>query len=433
MDKIKIFRLKNGLVVISIIRSEISGIYCKFIVKSGWLLEPKNKPGLMHLLEHILLNSNEYFKSAENLIEYIEYKLEANFSLEINDYYTEFNLFKLPKENLELSIKLIRNLFFFPKFRDIEKEKKIIAIENKQRSKNIFNILELLERFSIFKENSKFYYTFKSQLYTEDLKTITKADIEKIWSKYFVPKNSVFLVLGNYDVKHLQEIIKKELGYLKNHTHSSKINWKIDKVDSANNLTIGYDKNLTGTHISILIPVNIRNTPSNIKTLVLLNEIIVNSRSSILFQKLRQQGLIYDISGKVKIFPNLVFLKFYTETDNTKIIDVIKIIIKEIRKLSKIIQNISVTQIDIIKKKLILDIETDFRSPVDSLEIYTKDFLFYKKIFRYEDYVNIIGNISKKDLISAFKNVKLEKLKVIILTNQELNVNQKIEIKKIIN
>ncbi|MGL5061822.1 MAG: M16 family metallopeptidase [Microcoleus sp.] len=115
--------------------------------------------------------------------------------------------YSLPANKLELWMSLESERFLDPVFREFYKEKQVILEERRLRTENS-PIGQMVE---VFAEKAFSVHPYRRPVigYTEDIKNLTRDNVQKFFDTYYVPSNLTVAVVGDVkvaDVKRLAQI-----------------------------------------------------------------------------------------------------------------------------------------------------------------------------------------------------------------------------------
>lgn len=110
------------------------------------------------------------------------------------------------EENLRYLLNFVNEPYFIDE--NVEKEKGIIAEEIKMYEDLPDYKMEMELRGNIYKNNPR-----KNDIAgtVDEIKKITKEDLYKCYNSFYTPNNMFVLVVGNFDMKKAEKIIKEEL------------------------------------------------------------------------------------------------------------------------------------------------------------------------------------------------------------------------------
>ena len=254
------FRLDNGMKFIVLERHQAPVVSFLTYADVGGVDEPKGKTGVAHFLEHLafkgttLIGTKDYkaekplldrldqlasqiqaakaagkqdevaklsaeFKNVEaqaaklvkqnELGQIVEQSggvgLNANTSTEATRY-----LYSFPSNKLELWMSLESDRFLDPVFREFYKEKDVILEERRLRVENS-PIGMMVEKFNdaAFKVHP---YRRPVIGYDEDIRNLTREDVQKFFDGYYVPSNLTIAVVGDVNPTQVKQLAQTYFG-----------------------------------------------------------------------------------------------------------------------------------------------------------------------------------------------------------------------------
>ena len=316
-------KLKNGLTVL-FEKRELPVVTNSVSVKFGSEYEPMALKGVSHFIEHLVFKGTKK-RNVKQISDEIEKKggiLNAFTSEEITSYWN-----KLPSRHFRIGIDLASDLALNPLFKkeDLERERKVI-----------------LEEIKMYHDNPQSYVfeKIKELLYKKPfgmpiagtLKTMAKVSRNQVlqtFNSVYSPNNMFLTVIGKASFQEICELGEKifPIGNkaVRERTPVIKNQSLIERrkgVDQAN-LVLGF-------HVPNL-------TDKKRYDVEIFDVILGKGMSSRLFQEVREKrGLAYAIKGNLEQDKNYGYETIYSGTTKEKVKKVKEIILKEIKKMSKL-------------------------------------------------------------------------------------------------
>lgn len=198
-------QLKSGPVAYLVPDRELPLINISIGIRVGGYVTPKGKEGLADMTGYLLSKAGTKSWKADDLDEHVAF-LAARLSSSISDTSGNVNLNLLSKD-LDEGLKILREVLSQPSF----EEAKVILRKDqllqsmKQRNDDPRG-LERRERYRLVYGDD----FFLNRLSTKDsIESITQADLEKFHRDWFVPKNFVLAVSGDFDRKQMVAKLEK--------------------------------------------------------------------------------------------------------------------------------------------------------------------------------------------------------------------------------
>ena len=226
----------------------------RLVIKAGSLEEDDDQKGVAHLVEHMAFNGTKHFKK-NSLISYLE-SIGVSFGSHLNAMtsmnQTQYQLsIPLTKDNLEKSFLIFRDwagdITFDPI--ELEKERGVVLEEARSRDTASSRIYEQAK--NTLYEGSK----YKDRTPIGDLDIIKNIKISRIkdfYNDWYRPELMHFVIVGDFDVKIVETLIKTTFSDLKNTNHREKAIRTIPKINKKRVLFTS-DSELTGSSLSYYI------------------------------------------------------------------------------------------------------------------------------------------------------------------------------------
>ncbi len=321
--------LPNGLRVIIVEHHELPMVAIELMVQAGSTLDPADRPGLANLTSSLLLGGTTT-RTAEELSEEIEF---VGGSLEEQCGYdcTTISATSLSKD-LRTILGLLSEVVLSSSFpeeelaRQREKLKASILSENDDRKKIAERHLN-----EILFGNHPYGHPPIGTL--EGLSVITRSDLPEFHRRYYLPNNSVLVVVGDIVPSNLWKEVESCFNGWKAGEFTSrpfpppgKVSRKIYFVNKPD---------LTQTEICIGFLGIERKDPAFF-SLLLVNHILTAGPASRLYTELRaKRGLTYGVKGKfyARKKPGPFFIRTYTKNETT--LETLELLFEELAKVQK--------------------------------------------------------------------------------------------------
>lgn len=190
------------------------------VTKAGSVLETDDQQGLAHFTEHMAFNgTRDYPKNA--LVDFLQ-KSGVKFGADLNAY-TSFNetVYQLPLPTDSAAVfrkgfNILANWAGGVTFdaAEIDKERGVVLEEARLRGKNAQERLGL-QTLPVLLNNSR--YATRLPIGQESvLKSFTPETIKSFYADWYRPNLQAVIVVGDFDVKAVEELIKQNFSSLKN-------------------------------------------------------------------------------------------------------------------------------------------------------------------------------------------------------------------------
>ncbi|MCX6808152.1 MAG: insulinase family protein [Candidatus Berkelbacteria bacterium] len=372
-------------------------IFLRFVFDAGYSFSPKDKFHLPHLLEHLIANKLNPFN--------------------LKYYYAEVDL-----ERIEIGItfKNLKEATAFEKifevifnFETTEKavafEQKIIYNELQEKQASTVSHLFDLALNNRFQTESNYTHDPRN---LDEIKSITKYDLEQFHHRYFTPQNCTIFV-GSYHLPSgdMDEAIKM-LSRLKFTKGDSQ---EVPSPGEFSNFGISQEsRGDINAFLGLNWPIeSTANSMLHRHYLCVITDLLTWGPHSLLYSELREKrGLVYGIQATSDHYQKFSFVGINTFAEPTDINIIIKIILDQIC-------NLKTGKIDSKRFHEILEsyIENDTRDWKNNYERFDwniSNILTYGKVYSLNDYIKICKQTKETDVTNYAKK---------IFDNSKLNIN----------
>lgn len=389
----KQYSLNNGLRVALEKIDYVQSISIGLWVKSGSRNENENNNGISHFIEHMMFKGTDN-RSAKKIVKTIEDlggQINAFTGKEATCYYI-----KLLYTHLDVALDILSDMLFNSKFdeEDIELEKGVILEEISMDEDSPEDVLVELHNKAVWGQDPITLPILGSR---EGVKSFKRNQIIEYLNNYYVPENCVISIAGNFD-ENIYKLIESYFGNWKA-LGGSPVKYSTPDILSNH---LFKNKEIEQLHMNLGIQgVEIGN--EDMPNLLLLNNILGGTTSSILFQKIREEkGRCYSIYSYANGYNNTGIINIYTGLNPKYSIEVLKLIMEEVYKFSK--SYISKEQIikgkEGLKGSYILGLEgTSSRMFSNG-----RSLLLLNKINKPEDIIKEIDKIDSESIHRVKKN-----------------------------
>ncbi len=404
MHKIK--TLKNGIRVVyeknTFIRSVALGIW----IDVGSVNETENEAGITHFIEHMLFKGTKT-RTAKDIAEEMDQiggQINAFTSRERTCYYA-----KTLDENIKTAISVLSDMLYNSTFtqEEINKECNVILEELSMCEDDIDDVAHEHMMNQVYSDSS---YERPIIGYKDTITKFTTKMCKDYVEKWYVPKNIVISVAGNFDESELfsmlefyfgeKKFIEKEVNQI--------IQPKFNKVVSVK------EKEAEQLHL-ILTFNGIHSTSDDIYNMAVFNTLFGGGMSSILFQNIREKnGLAYSVFSHNSNYrqSGLYNIVLALNPQNKALaVDLIESEIKKIDKISEPMFNKAKQQ---IKSNYLLSLE----NTTNRMNSLGKTLLLRNKVFTTDEVLKRISDVKHSSMVQCAKNIlDLNKYSVISVGN----------------
>ncbi len=290
-DNLYIEKLDNGATVIIKERDDTQAVALQVWFGVGSVYEKDNERGLSHFLEHMLFNGTKYTKPGEIEAE-IEKKggsINAGTSFDFTYYHVEIAA-PFWKESLKYLYYMTTAPLLSKEM--IEKEKPIVLEELNRALDNPKRILWYKYNELAYKVSN---YKHPVIGYRETIENFNEKLVKEYFYSHYVPSNTYIVVDGNIDKEEVLKFVKETFGTVKGKFYKPPpipLEPEQKEIRSA----VIKKPQVTRAYVAIgwqAPPVSSEETfPANV-----LEEILFGGRTSIMYQELREKGLVQAIYG----------------------------------------------------------------------------------------------------------------------------------------
>jgi predicted Zn-dependent peptidase len=316
--------LTNGIRVVSETLPKSRSVSIGVWVKVGSRHEPEEISGTSHFIEHLFFKGTEKRTAKDIAIEMdsIGGEMNAFTSQETTTYYA-----KVVDEHLPVAIDILSDILLHSKFDplEMEKERKVILEEIKGVEDTPDDYIHELFTNTVWTGNSLGRPILGTR---ETIKTLKHKDIVSYIDNYYSPKEIVISVAGNFEHARLIELLNASFGKLARGGIAKK-----EVTPGFTQAIAVKKKQLEQVQICIGCK-GMHYTHEDRFVISALNTVMGNSMSSRLFQEIREQNaLAYSIYSYVTSYRDTGLLTVYAGADPSNALEVIRLVIKEFRKI----------------------------------------------------------------------------------------------------
>ena len=382
----KKYRLDNGIPLVTERIRNVHSVAMGIWVKVGSRYEPSEKNGISHFLEHMFFKGTKK-RTAKDIavdIDSVGGDLNAFTSRETTTFYV-----KVLDEHLHRGIDLLTDIFLHSAFpeNDIEKEKSIIKEEIKMVEDTPDDYIHDLFYLSVWGEEGIGQPILGRR---DTIKSFSGEDLMSHVRRYYGTKDTVIACAGNFEPDKLLHELNHILGGLR---RGSEPKTGIPPVFKPG--TRVYTKDLSEVHSCIGVR-GIAQGSGERYALYLLNAILGAGVSSRLFQEVREKrGLAYSIYSFIASYVDTGVWGVYAGSAKKKVVEVIEIIVKEMRELKDTITHDEFTRAkDQLKGNLVLGLE----STSSRMQNIARQEIYHERYFSPEEIIKEIDAVTLREV-----------------------------------
>jgi len=410
-NKIKTGILKNGLKYIINDNNIFSSCCIIFYIRVGAIHENDDEAGLSHLLEHMLFKGTQRYQTFMDLnkkFDMINCSVNAATSKNLT-----FIDMKLPYQNIEEALELLNEMVFksLITMEELEKEKKVVLEEFNRTNDDSSAQLDILTTQFNFNNHRLSNLILGTK---KNIKNFTRSQVFKFYKKYYIPSNCCISIVGN-----VTNNLKSKLETIFDLKNNKKITHTIKPYENLKIDNFLYKYNLGKVnYVSISFPIfsilDIRKYYLDI-----LIDILGGNMTSRLWVALREENqLVYSFNVFYECYEDGGFLNITFSCVDKNVKKTIKTIMDILEKIKKI--KISKDEMDLTKKKAIMDIEINSEESCEIGEFYGEQVILGKEINKDIKNYNDIKKIYETCSVEILHNICNEffifpKMKLVLL------------------
>ena len=405
-------KLDNGLEVYLYTKDTVHSNYVTFTTKYGSVYNefvpigtskmttfPK---GIAHFLEHKVFAEKEdpqpmefFARSGAVCNAYTTFK---------NTTYLFYATESL-KENIDYLLNYVQNIYLTDE--SVENEKNIISEEIHMYDDRPMSILEEKIRKNTLKTNP-----YKDSIIgtTEDIRSITKEDLETCYHTFYHPSNMFMVITGNFDPEEIMNVIKENQNkkeFSKEDSIKIKEFTEEDKVVKEKEI-VKVETNIPKIAYTIKLPVkDIRLTRRKLHLYLYILFTILFDETSEFDEKLKNDGIINNTT-----YVNLIncdthiLISLMNETDKYE---------EYINKIKDKLDNIEISEEDFNrKKKVLISNEVFAYENTEAVGDIIIDNIIYNKHLE-DNPIEIIDSLNMKEFLDLIKKIDIDNTSLVIL------------------
>ncbi len=395
-------KLDNGISVVTYNIPGLRSFHLGINVKGGSLGEPKEKSGIAHFMEHMLVQGIPSYKNAEELSSFVE-SIAGSYRATTSFLTVAFSIF-VPISHLEDAVQIASEVFFKPLFPEeaLEKERHAVINEIKQdEDAKTFKINQFFKNVRYTKESP---LKLRVGGTMETVQKLTREDLVQYWTTHFLPENTYISIIGSFKDEELQTILTKYFGGVKSSQQFQGYPELSNSKDlSTYKVALRTDKELKVNYLDLTFP----SLPLDTDLLTRIKQniafiILGNLRSSRLFKLLRyQKGLVYGVSTGDAAFPGTGYGYVSSEVASEHLDEVLTLIVQT---LSEYMKNGPISEeVEVTKNYLSNNWLMAFDNPSSISSWIKGELLWRDKIRLPEEYIELIKDITPKDLVKVMQ------------------------------
>lgn len=392
--------LKNGMKYIISPNKFHNSCSIVIFTRVGSKHESSDINGGAHFLEHMLFKGTEKYKTNLEINKRLD-QICASVNAGTTKHITNYHI-KLPSKYIKEGIDILNEMVFKSIIdkKEMEKEKHVVIEEINKVFDESGDYLDDLLSLYMFKGHilSPFVLGTKTKI----LK-MTRSNLFKFYKKYYIPSNCCIAIAG--------DVPKNVINILNNIFDSKEPKLKLPniihnypKIDFKNKKNLFYTKERKQNQISVGFGFPIFDYYNDKKFyLDVLTDIMYGNMTSRLWLALRELNpIVYGLSVDDELYEEGGLLSITLSYDKKNTDLAFKVLHKELKRLKD--ELIPKQELDLIKNKLITDLEMEDDDNLDIAEFYGEQCILDTKIKTFKE----LKNLYKKTTPKILKDISNE-------------------------
>lgn len=294
--KYRVIRLENNLQAFLISDSDSDEAAIALDIEAGSNLDPVNRPGLMHFLEHVLFLGNQKYPSPQDYSWYVDTH-GGKRSAYVTEEHSTFRC-SVNATALEGAMDRFSALFVNPLFDPVKiaREVKVIAAEDSRNRQNEARRIQQVEKETI--DPTHPFHHFSSgnakTLWSEDAKEseMIITELKSAFEAHYRASRMKLAILGNHSLDILEAVVREHFSSILDHSRELEIVPETPYSENYLRKKIGIvpKKNLNALNLVFPLP-NLNHTFRE-KPVSYLARLLKQEESGGLLHYLKQQRLI---------------------------------------------------------------------------------------------------------------------------------------------
>jgi zinc protease len=411
--------LPNGLTVLHLESHNLPIVMITLIVQAGQVHEPAEKAGLANMTVE-LLSEGTKTRTSKQISEEIDF-IGASLGASAGSDYTTLSLSVL-KKDIHKGFEIFSDVLLHPSFpeEEIVRTKELIKGSLKHREEDPSFLADRAFLKEVF-GGHPYARLLEGSIETIDI--LTKEDMMKFYSAYFMPNNSILSIAGDLTAEELQGILQKYL----NEWKKTDIPLKVSEppAEKTKKAFLKIDKDLTQATI-IIGNLGIQRDNPDYYVVSVMNYILGGGGfSSRLMQSIRdEKGLAYDVHSLFTARKEKGYYQIGLQTKNESANTALDEVINQVKRITT--EPVSDQELSEAKAYLTgsfrrrLDTNRKIADFFAMVEFYN---LGLDYITKYPDYINAI---TKEDVLRvAQQYLSAERYVLVVVANlKKANLQQ---------
>ncbi len=380
----KVFRLSNGIRVVTEYIGYVKSVAAGVWVHTGSAMEEKRYNGVSHFIEHMLFKGTEK-RTARDIAECMDSvggQINAVTAKEYTCYYT-----KTLSEHLGIAVELLSDMLKNSTFtnENIDVERKVILEEISMCEDDPEDLIHDILSDTMWSGRP---LGFPIAGTVESVSGLERGDILSYFKSNYTADNIVISVVGCFDEAMVLEALEKNFGDIERTGICSVDHPKI-KTERASRIV---KKDVEQCQLCLGFDGYSRQEELNYD-LAVLSAVFGGNMSSRLFQKVREEsGLAYSVYSYSSAYQNNGALTVYAGLNSQSLLKALEIINNEIKILKN--QKLSEAEVETAKTQLKAGVVMGSEGVSSRMNAYGKSLMFDDTARTVDDLIEMIDRVS---------------------------------------
>ena len=350
--------LPNGLRVIYLEMPHIHSVAISAYIGIGSRYEEETKLGVSHFLEHMLFRGAKRFRDSLELLQAID-GIGGDSDAYTSPEHSAVTI-QVHNKHIERGLQILGDIILGGRFRpnDVEIERRIIQEEMKQfvDVKGDYVCIDDMSFSLMWKDGSA-----KTPLFGDEktIGAITVEDLASYYKRFFVPKNAVLCISGNFEKKKVARMAHKIFGNMKGRFAGQKPALKTTQTGPRHL----FKKSPSQTTSFKLCHKAYPYKHKNVIIMLLLADVLGGGISSRLMVNVREKlGLVYEIACYPTLFSDVGSIDIFTSTKKENFEKTTGAVVNEVHKLYR--EGITVQELHRTEERVFSQMQLVMDSPL---------------------------------------------------------------------
>ena len=381
----KRFQLPNGIEVITERIPHYRSVSIGVWIRAGSVNETRDINGVSHLLEHLFFKGTKT-RTARQIGEALEGMGGAANAFTSREYTCIYA--RTLESHIGIAVELLADLLLNSTFRDLKKEKAVVAEEIQSYIDTPDEHVHDLLCSMMWRRHSLGYPITGSR---RALSALNRKVVKDYYSRWYVPSNVVVAVAGGFDKDSLPALIEANFSGLEG--DDNRYRYETPKVRADNRI---HQRRIGQAHLCVAMPSVNASDPKRYAVNLLAN-ILGGSSISRLYLRVREdEGLAYQISTFLSSFESAGMLGVYAAVGPRQAQKTLDIIMAEMALLKK--KKVPQKELETAKEQLKGSIVLSLESTSGRMMRLARSLLTLGRVENLDAMMNKIDEVTADDI-----------------------------------